>query len=214
MEEIPKLTMDPESPNTDICCTCSRLASLPLVPTVLKSVKKPSYNTFVSLVFILMLSWPNAALATTTTTSAPATSSSTTTVTTRTHSAGCNEAVCASIVSKCTLLRSCDCEITEEGCPCCKKCFACLEYLQADCCSCVGLCPAQNVTISVVSTQKSVVSDFPEAVPQLWDALTEGEDEQERWTTLTFPVDVLKPFKAAAEAKKKKQQQQQQQTDR
>ena len=209
MEDFPK--MDQESPNTDICCTCSRLASLPLVPTVLKSVKKPSYNTFVSLAFILMLSWPYAALATT---SAPTTSSSTTTVTTRTHSAGCNEAVCASIVSKCTLLRSCDCEITEEGCPCCKKCFACLEYLQADCCSCVGLCPAQNVTISVVSTQKSVVSDFPEAVPQLWDALTEGEDEQERWTTLTFPVDVLKPFKAAAEAKKKKQQQQQQQTDR
>ena len=54
--------------------------------------------------------------------------------------------------------------------------------------------------------QKSVVSDFPESVPQLWDALTEGEDEQERWTTVTFPVDILKPLQAAAKAaiKKKK----------
>ena len=66
------------------------------------------------------------------------------------NGAGCNEAVCASIVSKCTLLRSCDCQITEDGCPCCKKCFACLEFLQADCCACVGLCPVQNVTVSVV----------------------------------------------------------------
>ena len=54
-----------------------------------------------------------------------------------------------------------------------------------------------------------MVSDFPESVPQLWDALTEGEDEQERWTTVTFPVDILKPLQAAAKAairKKKKGQ--------
>jgi hypothetical protein len=43
----------------------------------------------------------------------------------------CNESICASIVSKCTLLRSCDCDIEPTGCSCCKKCFACLEFLQA-----------------------------------------------------------------------------------
>ncbi len=42
----------------------------------------------------------------------------------------CNEAVCASIVSRCTLLKSCDCELEDTGCPCCKSCFACLEHLQ------------------------------------------------------------------------------------
>ena len=47
-----------------------------------------------------------------------------------TGSTVCNEALCASIVSKCTLLKSCECEITPSGCECCAKCFACLEYLQ------------------------------------------------------------------------------------
>ena len=56
----------------------------------------------------------------------------------------CNEAVCGSIVSKCTLLKSCECKIEPDGCSCCKKCFACLEYLQPDCCSCVGLCPSNG----------------------------------------------------------------------
>ena len=37
--------------------------------------------------------------------------------------AACNDAVCGSIVSKCTLLQSCNCTI-EEGreCTCCKRC--------------------------------------------------------------------------------------------
>lgn len=107
----------------------------------------------------------------------------------------CNEAVCASIVSKCTLLRSCDCEIEAGGCSCCKKCFACLEYLQADCCSCVGLCPTPNTTaggVAAAQAAKSIVNDYIDAVPQLWDALVnDGDDLQQRWKTFTYPVDVL-----------------------
>lgn len=49
---------------------------------------------------------------------------------------GCNEAVCASIVSKCMLTQSCKCEL--RNCTCCKECFSCLDYLYAECCSCVG----------------------------------------------------------------------------
>ncbi len=102
----------------------------------------------------------------------------------------CNESICASIVSKCTLLRSCDCDIEPTGCSCCKKCFACLDFLQVECCSCVGLCPMPNATLSAGAPQKSVVADFEEAVPQLWEALTDGEDLQGRWQKYTYPVDV------------------------
>ena len=49
----------------------------------------------------------------------------------------CNEAVCASIVSKCMLTQSCKCEL--RNCTCCKECFSCLDYLYVECCSCVGL---------------------------------------------------------------------------
>jgi hypothetical protein len=102
----------------------------------------------------------------------------------------CNESICASIVSKCTLLRSCDCDIEPTGCSCCKKCFACLDFLQVECCSCVGLCPMPNATLSAGAPQKSVVADFEESVPQLWEALTDGEDLQGRWQKYTYPVDV------------------------
>ena len=107
----------------------------------------------------------------------------------------CNESICASIVSKCTLLRSCDCDIEPTGCSCCKKCFACLDFLQVECCSCVGLCPSPNATLSAGAPQKSVVADFEESVPQLWEALTDGEDLQGRWQKYTYPVDVKTPKK-------------------
>ena len=40
-------------------------------------------------------------------------------------SLACNEAVCASIVSKCMLLQSCKCDL-QPDCTCCKQCFECL----------------------------------------------------------------------------------------
>ena len=48
----------------------------------------------------------------------------------------CNEAICASVVSKCMLTQSCKCDLVT--CTCCKECFSCLSYLYVECCSCVG----------------------------------------------------------------------------
>lgn len=48
----------------------------------------------------------------------------------------CNEAVCASVVSKCMLTQSCKCDL--KNCSCCKECFNCLGDLYSECCSCVG----------------------------------------------------------------------------
>lgn len=104
----------------------------------------------------------------------------------------CNEAICASIVSKCTLLKSCDCEMTSEDCPCCKTCFMCLDYLQTDCCSCVGLCPTSNNTATSIP-QKSKIMEYPAhtVVPSLWNALTDGDDGMESWSKETYPVDFI-----------------------
>lgn len=54
-------------------------------------------------------------------------------------SEGCNEALCVSIVSKCMLIKSCDCDMTDiRNCSCCKDCNMCLSTLYTECCSCVG----------------------------------------------------------------------------
>lgn len=100
----------------------------------------------------------------------------------------CNEAVCASIVSKCMLLQSCKCEL-QPDCTCCKKCFECLDYLYSECCSCVDMCPKPNVTIHELSN-KSHVEDLAENIPQLFQALTTEADSQKRWSIVTFPVDI------------------------
>ncbi|XP_057374901.1 twisted gastrulation protein homolog 1-A-like [Daphnia carinata] len=100
---------------------------------------------------------------------------------------GCNEAVCASIVSKCMLTQSCKCEL--RNCTCCKECFSCLDYLYAECCSCVEMCPKPNNTVSELS-RKSHVEDLTEPTPDLFSALTDDRDTLQRWLTFTFPVDL------------------------
>lgn len=55
---------------------------------------------------------------------------------TRNYTEACNEAICASVVSKCMLTQSCKCDLVT--CACCKECFSCLSYLYDECCSCVG----------------------------------------------------------------------------
>ncbi len=53
----------------------------------------------------------------------------------------CNEAVCASLVSKCMLLKSCECNMMDKNnCTCCKDCHKCLAKLYSECCDCVGKC--------------------------------------------------------------------------
>lgn len=97
-----------------------------------------------------------------------------------THS--CNEQVCRSIVSKCMLTQSCNCDM--KNCTCCKECFSCLNYLYGECCSCVDMCPKPNETQQFTS-----FPDKLEGSPTLFDALTMAQDETERWVSFTFPVD-------------------------
>ena len=105
---------------------------------------------------------------------------------------GCNEAICASVVSKCMLTQSCNCDLIH--CSCCLECSQCLGYLYAECCSCVDLCPATNETHDVDLTAKSHVEDFPQIFPQLFQALTSVPDPEERWDSFSYEI-VLKPQK-------------------
>ena len=93
----------------------------------------------------------------------------------------CNEAICGPIVSKCTLLKSCECEVTDTAnwSSCIRKCYACLDYLQADCCSCFkGLCKKNEteITNSLAKRAKSLIGEIPIPTPMLWDALMGGEN--------------------------------------
>lgn len=99
----------------------------------------------------------------------------------------CNEAMCGSIVSKCSLLKSCECEMnTETECTCCDRCKKCLGYLYSECCSCVGMCPKPNVSDLA---HESFVFDFDNPPTSLWDAVT-GSPSDERWDMFTYPVDL------------------------
>ncbi|CAL1261974.1 unnamed protein product [Larinioides sclopetarius] len=99
----------------------------------------------------------------------------------------CNEAVCASIVSKCMLTQSCKCDAKNISCS--KDCFYCLDFLYSECCSCVEMCPKTNESDNYLS-MKSHVEDLPEPFPDLFSVLTEEKDSLLRWTSYTFPVEV------------------------
>lgn len=99
----------------------------------------------------------------------------------------CNEAVCASVVSKCQLLERCSCDRSNTSCT--MDCFKCLDYLYMECCSCVSICPKANTTESLLATQ-SHAEDLSEPLPSLFSTLTEEEDQLLRWTTFSFPVQV------------------------
>jgi hypothetical protein len=62
----------------------------------------------------------------------------------------------------------------------------------------VGLCPGgSNVTQETANSvlkSKSIVNDIPNPTPQLWDALMEGEDLLERWTSFKYNVDIKGTF--------------------
>nr|CAD7399322.1 unnamed protein product [Timema cristinae] len=98
----------------------------------------------------------------------------------------CNEAVCASVVSKCMLTQSCKCDINNYSCY--QECYGCLGNLYSECCSCVDICPKPNNTSTPLGKQ-SVVEAYPETFPHLFQALMSEPDPQERWTPFTFPVD-------------------------
>lgn len=97
----------------------------------------------------------------------------------------CNEAVCGSVVSKCLLTQSCKCDMKNSTCY--KDCSNCLGNLYSECCSCVDLCPKPNETENVLS-KKSHIEEFRNPVPELFLALTESPNE--KWNSITFPIDI------------------------
>ncbi|KAI4469479.1 twisted gastrulation protein 1-a-related [Holotrichia oblita] len=50
------------------------------------------------------------------------------------------------------------------------------------------LCPKPNDT-GVKLSKQSNIEDFPEKMPELFKALTESPDSQDRWVSFTYPVD-------------------------
>ena len=94
----------------------------------------------------------------------------------------CNEAICGPIVSKCTLLKSCECEVedTANYSACIKKCYACLDYLQADCVSCFKNLKIQKneteINNNLAKRTKSLIGEIHTPEPRLWDALMGGEN--------------------------------------
>lgn len=75
---------------------------------------------------------------------------------------GCNEVVCASMVSKCMLTQACKCDLTkspENNCTCCRDCAKCLGYLYTECCSCLGECCKPSV-VNMCVTISSGESNF------------------------------------------------------
>ena len=89
-----------------------------------------------------------------------------------------------------------------------QRCFECLDYLYSECCSCVDMCPKPNVTIHELSRKSHVevfsmltsastfiitvtlLQDLEENSPTLFQALTDQNDAQGRWSVVTFPVDI------------------------
>ncbi|KAL3860143.1 hypothetical protein ACJMK2_010308 [Sinanodonta woodiana] len=99
----------------------------------------------------------------------------------------CNEAICAPLVSKCLLIKCCDCDMTNKGnCTCCKECQLCLSKLYSECCSCVGMCPPPNPEDSIFKS--SSIEDLADPIPELFNVLTEEEDPELRWTSHSYPV--------------------------
>lgn len=99
----------------------------------------------------------------------------------------CNQSVCASLVSKCQLIKSCDCDMSDKkNCSCCSNCQLCLAQLYSECCSCVDMCPHPDPEDSIFKT--SAIEVMSDPIPELFNVLTEEEDYLKRWTTHKYPV--------------------------
>lgn len=87
-----------------------------------------------------------------------------------TESASCNESVCGSVVSKCLLNRSCECELPGK-CTSLKMCKKCLDKHYTECCPCVDMCPTESVR----NTTESEVAEF-HGNAAIFDALARMPD--------------------------------------
>ncbi|XP_064598850.1 twisted gastrulation protein homolog 1-like [Liolophura sinensis] len=104
-----------------------------------------------------------------------------------TGSNGCNKAICASVVSKCMLIKSCECDMTNKrNCTCCKDCHMCLAKHYLHCCSCVGMCDPPKANENIQRT--SAIEDLNDPIPDLFNVLTEEDDILQRWSIHRYPV--------------------------
>ncbi|KAF6019810.1 TWSG1 [Bugula neritina] len=106
-------------------------------------------------------------------------------------STACNDVVCGPIVTKCQLLKSCNCDVPEgkstEDCPCCATCAACLQDKYPVCCSCVGMCEPPEIVQGAVNS--SSVEDLRDPIPGLFAALTTaGDATNDMWSVVTYPA--------------------------
>ncbi|XP_029635412.1 twisted gastrulation protein homolog 1-A-like [Octopus sinensis] len=104
-----------------------------------------------------------------------------------TLAAACNDAICASRVSKCQLIKCCECDMTDKkNCTCCNDCQICLSRLYAECCSCVGLCPPPDP--NEVPYKSSSIEILKDPIPDLFNVLTMEEDVLKRWASYHYQV--------------------------
>ncbi|XP_052818582.1 twisted gastrulation protein homolog 1-A-like [Mya arenaria] len=99
----------------------------------------------------------------------------------------CNQRLCPSLVSKCQLLKACDCDMTDKkNCSCCHNCQLCLSQLYSECCSCVEMCPTPKAEDTIGNT--NTIEELPDPIPELFSVLTDEEDSEKRWTIHSYPV--------------------------
>uniref|UniRef100_A0A914WWY6 Protein twisted gastrulation n=2 Tax=Plectus sambesii TaxID=2011161 RepID=A0A914WWY6_9BILA len=108
----------------------------------------------------------------------------------------CPEAFCGPRVSKCMLIKSCNCSMTPQdiknkNCTCCKDCIQCLGDLFSECCSCVGLCrPAKGIDPRLAMHSYVSMLKQDEDMLDLFDEFANAQDPEKTssWTTHTFPT--------------------------
>lgn len=106
--------------------------------------------------------------------------------------ASCNEAICASLVSKCLLVKACECDMSnKKNCSCCSQCSKCLAKRYPYCCSCLGLCDSLSSHDSYLNT--SSVEELSDPIPDLFGMLTGEEnmastDKDSLWTVYRYPA--------------------------
>ncbi|XP_053947688.1 protein twisted gastrulation [Anastrepha ludens] len=94
---------------------------------------------------------------------------------------GCNEYVCGSIVSKCLLTQSCQCNLSNATCL--HECLKCLGNMYEECCACLDMCPkVKDIFNSAVP--RSQYGLF-EGLPELFETLTEDDDN---WNVIRFAM--------------------------
>ncbi|XP_076059894.1 protein twisted gastrulation-like [Oratosquilla oratoria] len=107
-----------------------------------------------------------------------------------TFSSGCNEAVCASQVSKCMLTQSCNCDLQalkKVDNYTCADCAKCLAHLYFECCSCVGMCKPPAIK---KHPRDSQVGETEAGYQELFELMTKDKHLELHWTSFTFPIDI------------------------